>query len=431
MTRATAPLVRAPASGPRRAGVRDGPQPDTSPAAHGPARWPATHRRPPPGRSRLVALRPGWDEAGRRVKAFCAWSTRSAAATRSDARCAGITRADPQPRWHGTPPDLDQRRRRRRRWPVAPPATRTWPPVGSRCRMRWRRPCAPVTIGTAGSAARPAGRGPPATWALEEGPALAAPSPPSADHEQVSQLRICDELSIPVTAAAGRSGACGSSVPPYGGAVLDLCDLTGIRRSTVLTADVLAARRRPLRASCASRAHVRALAAVRDAVDRRRLAPCRGVASLDPLRQDRTWSSALTSSRATALLSTEGNACQAWPRLNQVRRQRGHAPSSPRPGCAASAPGTSGGWLQLPRSSTAWACRHPPPRRHRRCCGSTTRSRPWLPDWRRRPPCSTRAIGAGRLTIGSSRRRAGGPPPAPSWSSSGCRIATTWPSSSR
>jgi alkyldihydroxyacetonephosphate synthase len=41
-------------------------------------------------------------------------------------------------------------------------------------------------------------------------------------------LRISNDAHVPVTAAAGRSGVCGSSIPLYGGVVLDLCDLAGI-----------------------------------------------------------------------------------------------------------------------------------------------------------------------------------------------------------
>ena len=82
------------------------------------------------------------------------------------------------------------------------------------------------------------------TWALDNqvpnvAGAVVRPSAP----EQVSDiLRICNEAKIPVTAAAGRSGVCGSSVPLYGGVVLDLCDLTGIRSvdDASLTVDVLA-----------------------------------------------------------------------------------------------------------------------------------------------------------------------------------------------
>lgn len=48
--------------------------------------------------------------------------------------------------------------------------------------------------------------------------------------EQVSQvLQLCNEARIPVTAAAGRSGVVGGSIPLFGGVVLDLCALSGIR----------------------------------------------------------------------------------------------------------------------------------------------------------------------------------------------------------
>jgi alkyldihydroxyacetonephosphate synthase len=41
-------------------------------------------------------------------------------------------------------------------------------------------------------------------------------------------LAICNDARIPVTAAAGRSGVCGSSVPVHGGVLLDLTQLSGI-----------------------------------------------------------------------------------------------------------------------------------------------------------------------------------------------------------
>src|SRR5258708_34917899 len=41
-------------------------------------------------------------------------------------------------------------------------------------------------------------------------------------------LRLCNEARIPVSAAAGRSGVCGASVPVFGGVLLDLTALTGI-----------------------------------------------------------------------------------------------------------------------------------------------------------------------------------------------------------
>jgi alkyldihydroxyacetonephosphate synthase len=49
------------------------------------------------------------------------------------------------------------------------------------------------------------------------------------DAEQVAAvLRACHEARVPVTAVAGRSGVCGSSIPLFGGVALDLCGLAGI-----------------------------------------------------------------------------------------------------------------------------------------------------------------------------------------------------------
>jgi alkyldihydroxyacetonephosphate synthase len=67
-------------------------------------------------------------------------------------------------------------------------------------------------------------------WALDgqvAAKAGAVVSPTSAD-QVAAVLRVCDDARIPVTAAAGRSGVCGASVPVHGGVVLDLCGLTGI-----------------------------------------------------------------------------------------------------------------------------------------------------------------------------------------------------------
>ena len=67
-------------------------------------------------------------------------------------------------------------------------------------------------------------------WALDgqvasRAGAIAAPT----SAEQVGEvLAVCDEARIPVTAAAGRSGVCGASIPLHGGVVLDLCGLSGI-----------------------------------------------------------------------------------------------------------------------------------------------------------------------------------------------------------
>jgi alkyldihydroxyacetonephosphate synthase len=68
------------------------------------------------------------------------------------------------------------------------------------------------------------------TWALDgqvAGLAGAVARPASVD-EIVAVVRICNQDAIPLTAAAGRSGVCGSSVPLYGGVILDLCDVAGI-----------------------------------------------------------------------------------------------------------------------------------------------------------------------------------------------------------
>jgi alkyldihydroxyacetonephosphate synthase len=81
------------------------------------------------------------------------------------------------------------------------------------------------------------------TWATNgQAPALASViARPSAVEQVVDILRICNDARIPVTAAAGRSGVCGSSVPLYGGVILDMCDLAGIVSvdDTSLILDVL------------------------------------------------------------------------------------------------------------------------------------------------------------------------------------------------
>src|SRR4029077_9866922 len=51
--------------------------------------------------------------------------------------------------------------------------------------------------------------------------------PHSAD-EVAAVLRVCNDARVPVTAAAGRSGVCGASVPVFGGVLLDLTALAGI-----------------------------------------------------------------------------------------------------------------------------------------------------------------------------------------------------------
>ncbi|MEI2699352.1 MAG: FAD-binding protein [Microthrixaceae bacterium] len=67
------------------------------------------------------------------------------------------------------------------------------------------------------------------TWALRgQVAARAAVVARPTDAQQVAAvLDVCDRVGIPVTAAGGRSGVCGASVPLYGGVLLDLCALVG------------------------------------------------------------------------------------------------------------------------------------------------------------------------------------------------------------
>ncbi|MDP1820643.1 MAG: FAD-binding oxidoreductase [Acidimicrobiales bacterium] len=67
-------------------------------------------------------------------------------------------------------------------------------------------------------------------WALDGQVAVraAAVVAPTDAAQVAAVLAICDEARIPVTAAAGRSGVCGASVPVHGGVVLDLCGLAGV-----------------------------------------------------------------------------------------------------------------------------------------------------------------------------------------------------------
>jgi alkyldihydroxyacetonephosphate synthase len=52
---------------------------------------------------------------------------------------------------------------------------------------------------------------------------------PQTIDEVGALLAVCNEARVPVTAAAGRSGVCGASVPVHGGVVLDMCGLAGVR----------------------------------------------------------------------------------------------------------------------------------------------------------------------------------------------------------
>lgn len=69
------------------------------------------------------------------------------------------------------------------------------------------------------------------TWALEGevGQVAGAIATPASVDEVRAVVRVCAESGVPLTAAAGRSGVCGGSVPLHGGVVLDLTGLAGIR----------------------------------------------------------------------------------------------------------------------------------------------------------------------------------------------------------
>jgi alkyldihydroxyacetonephosphate synthase len=51
---------------------------------------------------------------------------------------------------------------------------------------------------------------------------------PTDTGQVAAVLALCHEARVPVTAAGGRSGVCGASVPLFGGVALDLCGLAGI-----------------------------------------------------------------------------------------------------------------------------------------------------------------------------------------------------------
>ena len=51
---------------------------------------------------------------------------------------------------------------------------------------------------------------------------------PTDTAQVAAVLSLCDQSRVPVTAAGGRSGVCGASIPLFGGVALDLCGLAGI-----------------------------------------------------------------------------------------------------------------------------------------------------------------------------------------------------------
>ena len=116
-------------------------------------------------------------------------------------------------------------------------------PVDDALLDRLRSACADVTVDAATVAEASRDWWPLAMiWALDAqvaARAAAVARPASAD-EVAALLRLCNEDRVPVTAAAGRSGVCGASVPLHGGVLLDLCGMAGIvdvdRESMVLDA---------------------------------------------------------------------------------------------------------------------------------------------------------------------------------------------------
>ncbi len=116
-------------------------------------------------------------------------------------------------------------------------------PVDDNLLARLRAVCAEVTLDDAARA--DAGR----DWwplAIRWATRGAVPARPAVvarptDAAQVAAvLAACHGARVPVTAVAGRSGVCGSSIPLFGGVSIDLCGLSGIVDvdTTSLLADV-------------------------------------------------------------------------------------------------------------------------------------------------------------------------------------------------
>ena len=202
-----------------------------------------------------------------------------------------------------------------------------------------------------------------------------------------------------VTAAAGRSGVCGASMPVHGGIVLDLTAITGIVHvdAAALVLDVRAGTfGTPLEADLrdAPRSHPRALAAVDRPLHRRRLAgvPQRGTA-VDALREDRGHGARprRRARRRSHRAHRRRAARRGGPRPQPgVRRQRRHPRGDHR--CAsARAPGTRrGGTGRVPLHRVRRRARRVPPHpAARRDPGGAPvvrrhRGRPALLDRRRR-----------------------------------------------
>jgi alkyldihydroxyacetonephosphate synthase len=103
--------------------------------------------------------------------------------------------------------------------------------VGDDLLARLRAACAEVTVEPGARAEASRDWWPLAmSWATTGQVAgLAAAVARPTDASQVAAvLALCHEARVPVTAAGGRSGVCGASVPLHGGVVLDLTAMAGI-----------------------------------------------------------------------------------------------------------------------------------------------------------------------------------------------------------
>jgi alkyldihydroxyacetonephosphate synthase len=67
-------------------------------------------------------------------------------------------------------------------------------------------------------------------WALagQVPQVAAAVCSPTTTEQVAAVVGACNAAGVPVTAAGGRSGVCGASIPAFGGVLLDLCDLRGV-----------------------------------------------------------------------------------------------------------------------------------------------------------------------------------------------------------
>ena len=104
-------------------------------------------------------------------------------------------------------------------------------PVDDRLLRRLRDVCAEVTTDDAERAEAGRDWWPLAIWWATGGQVPARPAVVArpGDAGQLSGvLAACHDARVPVTAMAGRSGVCGSSVPLFGGVSLDVCGLSGI-----------------------------------------------------------------------------------------------------------------------------------------------------------------------------------------------------------